>query len=440
MPAKKTVVRQDRAHLHGAVDAATAFLDEGLNTIAGVHTAIARKPFAVLRLAPGVGEVSEGVRIVHDGITNLVYGSIRAGIGVAGAAAQFAAGLTGGGQAEPRPGSIGDMAVAALNGFAGDRLARTGNGLAISMNLRHRGERVSIERDHLAAAFPNPSRRVAVFVHGLACGESIWCRHSERHYGTPDTTYGSLLEAELGYVALYVRYNTGLHISENGRALARLLDSFVSEWPTEIDELTLIGHSMGGLVARSACHYGHEAEHGWTRSVRHVVFLGSPHLGAPLEKAANMAAWGLERIDITRPLAVALNRRSAGIKDLRFGSLREEDWQSTDLDALLSGRSSDVPLLEGARHYFVAATVTRNPRHPLGVAVGDLLVREPSASRPGRVRHGRFTLESGRSFGPMNHLDLLNHPDVYRQMQQWFGMSDRKERAGRRAPNQRRTM
>jgi pimeloyl-ACP methyl ester carboxylesterase len=420
MAPQEITVRPEPNRLRGAVDAAAAFLDDGLTTIAGVHDAIARKPFAALRLAPGVGGVAEAVRIVHDGVTSLVYGGMRAGIAAVTAAARVAASLTPAGEDEPEPGSVTDTAIAALNGFVGDRLARSGNPLAASFHLRHRGRPVAIEPDRLAAAFSNPRRRVAVFVHGLACNESAWRMYSERHYDRRDTTYGSLLEAEAGYTSLYVRYNTGLHISENGRALAHLLDRLAGAWPTEIDELALIGHSMGGLVARSACHYGREASHPWTRSVRHVVFLGSPHLGAPLEKAANIAAWCLGLTDITQPLALLLNRRSAGIKDLRFGSLCDEDWQSTDLDALLAGRTSDVPLLEGAAHYFVAATVTRDPRHPLGVAVGDLLVREPSASGGGHLRRARFPLEDGRHFGPMNHLDLLNHPDVYAQMRRWL--------------------
>ena len=84
--------------------------------------------------------------------------------------------------------------------------------------------------------------------------------------------------------ARHVRYNTGLHVSENGRGLARLLDEMVEEWPCQLEELVLIGHSMGGLVARSACHYGAS----WTDRVRHVFCLGSPHLGADLEKGANV--------------------------------------------------------------------------------------------------------------------------------------------------------
>jgi hypothetical protein len=186
------------------------------------------------------------------------------------------------------------------------------------------------------------------------------------------------------------------------------------------EELVLIAHSMGGLVGRSACHYGLEAGHPWVPLVKHVFFLGSPHLGAPLEKAANVGAWILGLSDITRPFSRVLNARSSGIKDLRFGALVDEDWSGVDLDGLLAGRTGDVPFLDGASHYFIAATVTRDPRHPLGIVVGDLLVREPSASARSRLRHTRFRLHDGRHFGPMPQFDLLNHPDVYAQIRRWL--------------------
>jgi pimeloyl-ACP methyl ester carboxylesterase len=410
----------ERTQLQGVVDVATAALQGGLTTVEGIHTAIARKPFAPLRLVPGVAAVSEAVRVIHDGITGFVYGGLQTTIAATGGAARLAMRLTASVDDAPRPGSTADLAVAALNGFAGDRLARNGNPLATQMGLRHRGRSIPLERDALAAVFPNAAPRVVVFVHGLACNESLWQWHAEPHYGNRHTSYGSRLEADLGYAPLYVRYNTGLHISSNGRQLAQLLVRVVAAWPAPLEELVVVGHSMGGLVSRSACHYAHQAGHDWVRLVRHVVFLGSPHLGAPLEKAANVTAWLLRRSDITRPFADALDARSAGIKDLRFGSLLDEDWQGVDLDALLVDRTGEVPFLEGASHYFVAATVTRDPRHPLGVAVGDLLVREPSASGRGRLRHTRFPLENGRHFGPMNHFDLLNHPDVYEQMHRWL--------------------
>ena len=408
------------------IEVATAALEAGLATIEQVHTAIARKPFAVLRLAPGVGEVSEVVRVVHDGITSLVYGSLRTAIVVAGGAARLAARCVPADTAERPRGStaeLAEMAVAALNGWAGERLEHHGNPLATKMGVRHRGRSVAPERTALAAAFPDATPRVAVFVHGLASSETMWNLHAERHYGDRHTNYGSRLQADLGYTPLYVRYNSGLHISDNGRQLAQLLDRVVSAWPVPIDELLIVGHSMGGLVARSGCHYGQEAGLGWVDRVRHVVFLGSPHLGAPLEKVTNAATWLLGLTDVTRPFADALNTRSVGIKDLRFGAVLDDHWRDADLDALLENRTSHVPLLPGANHYFVAATLTRSPRHPVAVAIGDLLVREASAFGRGRVRQLQFPIEHGRHVGAMHHLALLNHPDLYEQMRRWIAPS-----------------
>jgi hypothetical protein len=423
MPTADHGVVPGRTRLQGAVDVATAALHGGLATIEGMHSAIARQPFVPLRLAPGVAEVSEVVRVIHDGITGLVYTGLRTAVAAAGATARLAAHLAVVSDAEPRPGSRTDLALAALNGFAGDRLARDGNPLAAPMELRHEGRQVSVEGRALAAAFPHATPRLAVFVHGLACNESLWQLHAGRHYGTPHVTYGSRLQADLGYTPLYVRYNTGLHVSQNGLQLAQLLDRVVGEWPVPVEELALIGHSMGGLVCCSAGHYGRDAALGWVPVVRHLVCLGSPHRGAPLEKAANLAAWLLGLSEMTRPLSQVLNARSAGIKDLRFGSLRDEDWAGLDPDALLEDHTAGIAPLDGANHYFVAATVTRDRHHPLGIAVGDLLVREPSASGRGRFHHAQFPIEHGRHFGPMNHLELLNHPDVYAQLRRWFAES-----------------
>ena len=411
--------------LHGAAEAATAALRGSLATIEDMHMAVARKSFAPLRLAPGVAHVSEAVRVLHDGITGLVYGGLRAAITATGAAARLGARLAPGHDEEPQPASIAGWAVSALNGFAGDRLERDNNSLAIEMGIRHRGRAVAPNRDGLAAAFPHATPRLAVFVHGLACNESFWQLGAERHYEDPSITYGARLQNDFGYTPVYLRYNTGLHISQNGRELAHLLDRMVGEWPVAVDDLILIGHSMGGLVCRSAGYYGQQAEHRWTRSVRHIVFLGSPHLGAPLEKAANIVGWLLGHSDITQPFAAVWNGRSVGIKDLRFGALVDEEWENANLDALLENRTGDVPFLAGARHCFVAATVTRDRFHPFGLALGDLLVREPSAAARGRIHWTQFRLDHGRHFGAMNHFDLLNHPDVYEQLRRWLDPGDR---------------
>ena len=169
---------------------------------------------------------------------------------------------------------------------------------------------------------------------------------------------------------------------------------------------------MGGLVARSACYQAAERGDDWVRRVRHVVSLGSPHMGAPLEQGVHYASAALHALPETRPFGDFLRRRSAGIRDLRQGSLVDDDWRDRDPDALRAAACKEVPLLEGATHCFVAATITRSPRHPLGRLIGDFLVLEPSASGRSRTRRIPFKDEYGLHLGGANHFALLNHPGV----------------------------
>jgi pimeloyl-ACP methyl ester carboxylesterase len=178
----------------------------------------------------------------------------------------------------------------------------------------------------------------------------------------------------------------------------------------------LVGHSMGGLVARSACAHAGKRDLGWVRTLRHVVFLGSPHTGAPMEKAVNVAAWALGAAPESRPFANVLNSRSVGIKDLRFGYVSEDDWFDRDPDLLLRNARSHVPLTEGVGHHFVVATVSAEPRHPVGWVVGDLLVRVASASGHDLT----VATDDVRHLGSLNHFDLLNHPLVYEQICGWI--------------------
>jgi pimeloyl-ACP methyl ester carboxylesterase len=362
-----------------------------------VHAAIARRAFA----AAGPG--AHPARAVHDGVSEAVYGGVRAMLGAVprGAGSVLAA------RAAADAPSLADsargaQALAALNACAGDALEEGKSPLALAMTLRRRG--ADLDDPALRAT----TGRVAIFIHGLGETDAAW-----RLGATPERPgYGALLQRDLGYTALELRYNTGRHISDNGRALALVLNDLRS-----VDELVLVGHSLGGLVARSACHYGVEAGHGWTRRIRHVICLGSPHLGAPFEKGANMLAWALHRAPETRPFACVINGRSAGIKDLRYGACIEEDWCECDPDELLTDRCRDVPFLPGARFCFIAATL--DPR-PVGAVVGDVLVRVQSASGRGRTRCMAFGPGDGRHLHGLNHFHLLNHPAVYDQLRAWL--------------------
>ena len=217
-----------------------------------------------------------------------------------------------------------------------------------------------------------------------------------------------------------MRYNTGLHISVNGRTLAEILDLLHDQWPVPITELVLVGHSMGGLVARSACHYGAEEQLGWTDAVSRVVCLGSPHLGADIEKGVNAASWALAKLPETRAIAAFLNARSDGVKDLRYGACLDEDWRDADPDEFLRDRCRETPFLPHATYHFVATTVAPPL---LGLIAGDHLVRPKSAAGQGKSRSILFDTEHGLTLTGLHHFDLLNHPSVYAKLRDWLTQS-----------------
>jgi pimeloyl-ACP methyl ester carboxylesterase len=386
-----------------------------------VHRAVSGRTFGAL------GILGAPVRIGHDAISTLVYASVHSAISAlprrgGGTLAQItppdAAPLV-----ESTSGSIG---LGALNGAIGDGLAQTYRELALDLTVRHRGRDLPTDRAGLAQALPDAGPKLAVFVHGLCETDASWHLLPLSGKTAQRRSYGSRLRDDHGYVPLYVRYNTGLHVSVNGRRLSDVLEHLVAAWPNDVEEILLVGHSMGGLVARSACHYGEAADSQWSRRVRHVFCLGTPHLGAPLEKAANVAGWALGRLPETRPFARLVNGRSAGIKDLRFGSCVDDDWHDRDPDEFLTDRCSEVPFLTSATYYFIGATLARKPGSPLGRLVGDLLVQFPSASGGGRRRRIPFDIDNGRHLGGLNHFQLLNHPAVYEQLQAWLRRGEQK--------------
>lgn len=377
-------------------------------TVEGMHQAIATRSFETVAAASPVPEVARSAQLVHDEISSLVYEIIRSVNAVAAPAVRLGAGFL----PEPPPSKLGTMAQAALNGFVGDFLEDQNSELRFDMGLRHNGEPLVVDRTTLAATFPTAGPRLAVFVHGLCETEDMWQFRSRDHHGQPGVSHGSRLQQDLGMSPLWVRYNSGLHISDNGKRLSALLDRLLGAWPVPPTEIVLIGHSMGGLVIRAACDHGARTGCTWTPLVQHAIYLGSPHDGAPLEKVANVVGYLLDSFDETAPLGKIWNGRSAGIKDLRFGNLRAEDWEGRDPDALLEDSRDGAPLLPTATHHFLAATLTEDPQHPVAHFIGDLLVRYPSATGI-TDRRTRVGLTNIHHMGGMHHLTLLNHPDVY---------------------------
>jgi hypothetical protein len=315
---------------------------------------------------------------------------------------------------------VGDAALGAINAAVGDYLAASGNGLALEMSLRAGDRYFTGDLAGLGEAMATASGRAALFVHGLGATEWSWLVGAAERWSDPAESLGARLERELGITPLFLRYNTGRHISENGRALAALLDALDARWPVALAELVLVGHSMGGLVLRSACHYGRAAGHAWTGRVRHAFCLGSPHRGSPLEKLGHVAAAVLQRFDAPGAWIPGriLDGRSAGIQDLRYGYTRDEEWMGRDPRALFDDGSVATPLLAGVDWHFVAATVTRDAEHPLGRLVGDLLVRVESASGP---QVDAREVAAAHHLGDVLHHELQNHPAVYELLRDALG-------------------
>jgi len=307
-----------------------------------------------------------------------------------------------------------DGALAVLNGAIGNYLARTNNALATEMAFIDRGAPLTIDRAELARALPDASPRVVVLVHGLMCTETIW-----EIEGGGD--YGALLARDLGSTPLYLRYNSGLAIADNGEALSRLLEALVAAYPVAIEQIDFIGFSMGGLVVRSACHAASVANHGWLARVRRAFYLGTPHLGAPSERVGRVVAKVLGAVPdpYTRLVADLANLRSDGVQDLGDADLRHEDRARRVARIALRDPSHPVPLLPPIRHYLVASTLYADPW--LAALFGDSVVPVRSATDGAR-------LDVEAALRPSNiqvlrgivHLDLPRRLEVYDRIRAWY--------------------
>ena len=338
---------------------------DALSGVVGVvqdmHRAIARRALGPLGA-------------VQSTLAAPVYDTVRVGLALGSSVAETV--LRNATRALP------DQLVGVLNGAVGDRLATHYPALATPLALHPVG-------DH-----PKTGHLV-VFLHGLIHTEQDW-RHG----------YGQRVVDEIGASPLYVRYNSGLPVATNGKHLSALLDEVVADWPVPVERLSLVGHSMGGLVARSAVHTACGAgnqtaacgagnqtaaiDRGWLDALTDVICLGSPHLGSPVERGAVVAGWLLAGFPESAPLATLVEGRSAGIKDLAHGAAYTAAPQ--------------------VRQRFLAATVAADPTSVHAKIVGDLLVSTTSATDG----QGHDVL------GGISHLGLLDHPEVAELLITWL--------------------
>ena len=405
------------------------------NIAEGLHQSVWQTLGAAGSTAPGQ----------MGGITGLVYQSVRGvtqlvGKGLDAVLTRLQPVFEAADRAAPETPQR-EAVLAALNGVMGDRLTESHNPIATTMTLRHGGVALNFQ------ALPSDLQatgKILLLVHGLCMNDLQWqSRHKGQHPGEQGQVvdHGAALACALGYTPVYLRYNTGLHISQNGAEFSKLLEQLVKHWPAPVEDLTVVAHSMGGLVTRSALHQANcvirkdqtshnvtrksaadEARLRWPALLKNIVFLGTPHHGAPLERAGNWMDVILGSTRYSKPFARLAQLRSAGITDLRYGHVAEVDWQGHDRFRKKPDSRLCVPLPEGVACFTIAAT-TATQRGPMADRLtGDGLVPLHSAlglhDDPQRSLH--FAKKSQLVVYRINHMQLLSSPEVTQQMVAWL--------------------
>lgn len=397
-----------RAHVRLAIDAVLGVTD----IVENLHHNISR--------LPGVGD--KATDQPARGITGFVYRSIRGVTRTVGGGIDGLLRVVVPRDLRSNDSPRREALVAALNGLVGDHLQDTSNPLAIPMQLRSGGKALPLQRDALAQALPKATGCIVVLVHGLCMGDLQWSRNGHDH--------GAALAANTDFTPVYLNYNSGLHISSNGREFAQQLEALVAAWPVEVSELSIIGYSMGGLLARSACEHARVERFAWLSRLRSIIFLGTPHAGSPLERTGNR----LEAILGASPYTTALSRigkvRSAGITDLRHASLSDADWQHRDRFAPQLPPHAPVPLPRGVRCHAIAGSMTSESHPAGGQLVGDGLVPLDSALGVHADPARHLPLPETRKIvvHGVSHLGLLDNREVHEEILARLSAPARKRR------------
>lgn len=377
--------------------------------VAGVTTIVEEMHRNIARISPPIGAAPSGRA---RGVSGLVYRSVRGVTRLVGFSLDTALAPLTPLLIHHAPSPRREALLAAINGVLGDYLAASHNPLAIPMRLRQEGHPLELDRQTLAARFAGSNGKLLVLVHGLCMNDLEWRREGHDH--------GAALAEDLAYTPLYLHYNSGQHISTNGRELAALLERLVQAWPVLVSELVLIGHSMGGLVSRSACHYAQQAGYTWRRHLKKLICLGTPHHGAPLERVGHQANMIAGISPYTAPLTRLGKIRSAGVQDLRYGNILDEDWQRHGSEHLHDPRQQ-APLPEDVRCFVIAATRQPPFDNPGARLPGDGLV--PLQSALGQHENAALNLpipvaRQAICYG-LNHFDLLSSREVYARIRRW---------------------
>lgn len=386
----------------GYSDAVKSAVQETTQRVREMHGAIAGQSFALLQKIPLIATPAQWVQGAHDAISAGVYAAVHHGTAGLCEIASVIENNSVRSVCEQPPSRLASGLRSALNGAFGDHFAASNNRLAIRMALHLDGLPLALERSVLAEAFPDAGRKICLFIHGLSCDEHCWQPAGATcTAGEPDEpiNFGEALRAQYGLTPLYLRYNTGLPIADNGEQLARLLDELLKHWPLADAELFIVGHSMGGLVALNACEQAGTAGLAWTGATRALICLGSPHLGSPVERLGHFTTSALNLSSITAPLGSLAATRSQGIKDLRHGP----------------GAARACAQHAHIAYRFLGASLAEDTGHPFGAFLGDGLVTLSSATA-----HAIEGDVQSALLGGIGHMGLLTDPRVYRQIVAWL--------------------
>lgn len=299
---------------------------------------------------------------------------------------------------------VEDKLLPVLNGFAGHVLHENNDPRAIKMSFRFENSDITINEMQNIYDFSKHEGKICILIHGLFGNEWMWKKKSEQS----KPKLGDLLEQDNNYTVLYLRYNTGLHISENGRMLSNLLEVFSEKFKSEISEINLIGHSMGGLLIRSAGYYAGIQRQDWTQFIKKIFLIGVPNKGSYLAQTAEFMNELFKKADISKDELISsfIDIRSNGIKDLAHAYLTDEDWLNSNKNKI---KKFKVHPLSGVKYYLIAGILGKNKI--FRTYFGDGLVGSESAIT-NELNTTFFTDVQRKTFKNEDHISLLSSKPV----------------------------
>ncbi|MFC7357539.1 esterase/lipase family protein [Jejudonia soesokkakensis] len=346
-------------------------------------------------------------------VAGVAYKNIKRGIRMAGKGLDKGLGVVAHVSGDNKRNNKIEIVRAVLNGLVGDYLEEKENPLAIEMEFRFKGENIQFNSKQISETYPKVSGKILVMVHGSCMNDTQWTQNNHNH--------GIKLAEELHATPVFLYYNTGLHISTNGQKFNESLEDLIKNWPVPVQEINMVAHSMGGLVLRSAIHYGFQKKMKWTKQLAKIIFLGTPHHGAPMERIGHYVDGILEFIPYTKPFARLGKMRSAGVTDLRYGAIVDEDWDSKDRFEITGDQRQHSALPQWVDCYAIAAVNgKKKTKKNNNMSDGLVYVKSALGQHKNPVKDLNFNSANTQVIYNCSHRELLSNPEVFTIMKNWW--------------------